>query len=71
MEDLDVIQSYIPYFDRFKIEIRNNFKENLKIIDEENWKQGQNYFVTIYKLVKINIDYDNYKLEVKCILSIN
>ena len=56
-EELDIINSNIDFFYSYSQEIKMNLKENFNITETKDWKKNQNNLITVYKLVKLNIDY--------------
>lgn len=52
-----MVSSKTEFFNSFAQEIKLNLKENFNISEAKDWKKGQSNFVTVYKFVKLNLDY--------------
>lgn len=68
IEDLEVINSQSNILSSYAQEMKIGLKENLNINDLREWKANQNNISTVYKLVKLSIDYKEIKHQVLKIL---
>lgn len=68
IEILDVINEDLESFENYKEEVKDSLSENFDIKSEKDWKQTQKNLVTLSKLVKLNLEFDEYKESVNNIL---
>lgn len=64
VEVLDVINEDLESFENYKEEVKDSLYENFDIKSEKEWKQNQKNLVTLSKLIKLNLEFDEYKENV-------
>ena len=65
MEQIDVLKEEIEFFASYSEEIRHSLEENLGIGDLKDWRKGQRDFITVYKLVQLDLPLGEYQNEVE------
>ena len=53
----------LEFFASFTQEIKHNLNENFNIQSETNWKKNQPNLITVYKLIRLDLDFKEFQNE--------
>lgn len=71
IEELDILNTKLESFFSDFQELKSSLRDNFNIIDTKDWKKSQSNLITIYKFVKIALDYKEVQSQVLIILKKN